>query len=32
MRRTLLGIVLILHGLAHTNAGMLAADGPGFAM
>jgi hypothetical protein len=27
MRRTLLGIVLVLHGLAHTNAGMLAADG-----
>ena len=27
MRRSLLGIVLLLHGLAHANAGMLAADG-----
>src|SRR4029453_4515164 len=26
MRRTLLGIALLLHGLAHANAGMLAAD------
>ena len=26
MRRTLFGLVLILHGLAHANAGMLAAD------
>ena len=26
MRRTVFGIVLILHGLAHANAGMLAAD------
>src|SRR4029453_3474510 len=28
MRRTLFGIALLLHGLAHANAGMLAADGP----
>lgn len=28
MRRTLLGVAFVLHGLAHTNAGMLAADGP----
>ena len=27
MRRILLGILLLLHGLAHANAGMLAADG-----
>jgi hypothetical protein len=27
MRRSLLGIALLLHGLAHANAGMLAADG-----
>jgi hypothetical protein len=27
MRRNLLGIALLLHGLAHANAGMLAADG-----
>jgi len=26
MRRTLLGIAVLLHGLAHANAGMLAAD------
>ena len=28
MRRIALAIALVLHGLAHTNAGMLAADGP----
>jgi hypothetical protein len=28
MRRTLFAAVLLLHGLAHANAGMLAADGP----
>jgi hypothetical protein len=28
MRRILLGLVLVLHGLAHTNAGMIAANGP----
>lgn len=28
MRRTLLGLALVLHGLAHTNAGMIAANGP----
>ena len=27
MRRSLLGVALLLHGLAHANAGMLAADG-----
>ena len=27
MRRTLFGIALVLHGLAHANAGMLASDG-----
>ena len=27
MRRILIGLALLLHGLAHTNAGMLAADG-----
>ncbi len=27
MRRILVGILLVLHGLAHANAGMLAADG-----
>jgi hypothetical protein len=27
MRRIILGIALLLHGLAHANAGMLAADG-----
>lgn len=27
MRRILLGLTLLLHGLAHANAGMLAADG-----
>jgi hypothetical protein len=28
MRRIALATILVLHGLAHTNAGMLAADGP----
>jgi hypothetical protein len=28
MRRTLVGLALVLHGLAHTNAGMIAANGP----
>jgi hypothetical protein len=27
MRRTLFGIALVLHGLAHANAGILASDG-----